>query len=250
MSDMTDLTEDNFAGHFFGGSAFTKPPALYHGLLTALPVDAGSYAEYSTGGYNRQQLDPGSANYTLPADGSGLVQNAVAIDYALPADPAVTHFGVFDAVSGGNLLLFGTLSTSGALIFNIGEWSFTFQMDMDYLSNAMAEHFFGDTSIAQPASMSFVWMSVQPAADGTGGTEIAGTETVISPWTLPSAGNGIVSNTDSEPISPPTAMPATTTGYILKDDSGNIFSRTLQAVSLTPTWTSVMDPGAVQFVFA
>ncbi len=92
--------------HVFGGSSYSAPGTLYIALYTVAPSDTGGGTECSGGGYARQ-----SGAFTVS---SGTASNTSAIEYpTATADyGSVVAMGVFDALSGGNLLAYGTLTTS------------------------------------------------------------------------------------------------------------------------------------------
>lgn len=86
------------------------PTSLYVGLSKTEPTVAGSNVTEpdSSAGYARVKLDG------LSEAENGEVTNAAAISF--PESTAdwgvITHYGIFDAASDGNLLMFGSLSKS------------------------------------------------------------------------------------------------------------------------------------------
>lgn len=113
MAAMSDYLEVELRKHIFRTGSFPKPSALYVALFTAAPSDAGGGTEVSGGGYARVQRDPLDANWTADSPTDGLTDNAAAITFPTPTADwgQVTHFGIFDASSGGNLLFHGGLTT-------------------------------------------------------------------------------------------------------------------------------------------
>ena len=90
------------------GSA-TRPTAWYVALFTAAPSDSGGGTEVSTGGYTRQALTCGAA--ATPA-GSTSNTNSILFTASGADFGTVTHIGVFDAASAGNLLWHGLATAS------------------------------------------------------------------------------------------------------------------------------------------
>lgn len=153
MTAMTDFMENKFIDWFFRGQAIgitgataaagTGPANLYYGLFTSAPTDSSGGTEVSGGSYTRVGVASSAANMAATdaagstanpsAGNTGSTSNNAAITF--PAMPAatVTHFGAFDALSGGHLLFFGPLTTPKVLgagetpSFAIG--AFTFQID-------------------------------------------------------------------------------------------------------------------------
>ena len=122
MSAASDYLENQLIDHIFRAGTFTKPTVLAIGLFTAAPSDAGGGTEVSGGSYARVQRDPSDTNWTATQGGttgassgtSGHTDNAAAITFPAPTANwgLVTHWGLFDATSGGNLLLWGALTIS------------------------------------------------------------------------------------------------------------------------------------------
>jgi hypothetical protein len=102
----SNYLETKVLDHVFGATAYTAPATLYVGLYTATPNDAGGGTEVSGTGYARQ-----SAAFTTSGD---TTSNDDAIEFPTAGSNwgTVTHVGVFDASTSGNLLAYGALSTS------------------------------------------------------------------------------------------------------------------------------------------
>jgi hypothetical protein len=90
---------------FTNGTA-TRPTAWYVALYTAAPGEGGGGTEVSTGGYARQSV-------TFSVSGN-TASNTAAVEYptATASYGTVTHVGIFDASSGGNLLAYSALNVS------------------------------------------------------------------------------------------------------------------------------------------
>jgi len=112
MSAMTDYLEGQLANHIFRTASFAKPTALYIGLFTSPTDDSGGGTEVTGGSYARAQNDPGDANWDGPTSGNGQASNAVAVAFPAPTGDwgQATHFGIFDAPTGGNRLFHDALT--------------------------------------------------------------------------------------------------------------------------------------------
>ena len=110
MSAMSDYLENKVLDHILGTTAYTQPTTVYVGLSTASFADDHSGTELSGSGYARQ-----SASFNAAA--SGTADNSAAIEF--PAATAswgtVSHFGIFDALTAGNLLIHGSFTTAKAI---------------------------------------------------------------------------------------------------------------------------------------
>lgn len=113
MGSFGDYLEDEVLDHIFGKGAYT-PPTIYVGLSTADPEDdAGSLAEPVGNGYARVQTDSDDWD----AASGGALANAEDITFpeASGSWGTVSHFGLFDAASAGNMLAHGSLGSSKAI---------------------------------------------------------------------------------------------------------------------------------------
>jgi hypothetical protein len=103
--NLSDYLENKLIDHFLGTTTFTKPSAVYVALFTVAPDDAGGGTEVTGGSYARQ-----TATFTAAA--SGATSNDSNIDFTnMPAATTVA-IGIYDALTSGNLLLWGTLTAN------------------------------------------------------------------------------------------------------------------------------------------
>lgn len=114
MSAASDYLEGQIRAHIFRTATFTKPTVLAVALYTAAPGEAGGGTEVSGGSYARVQRDPLDANWTAASSTDGLTDNAAALTYPTPSANwgVITHTGIHDATSAGNLLVYGALAVS------------------------------------------------------------------------------------------------------------------------------------------
>jgi len=133
MAGKSDVLESLILQRCFRGGAITTMAAgPWISLHTAALVDAGTGAEVAGGSYARKAT--ATTDWTISGTSPTQVANATA--QAFPAPTAnwgtVTDVGIWDAVTGGNLLYMATLTTSrtinngdGAPSFSIGALVFT-----------------------------------------------------------------------------------------------------------------------------
>ena len=110
MAGFSDYLEDKVLNHVFGGTAYTAPGTLYVGLYTAAPTDAGGGTEVTGGSYARKSMAAMTVSGTSPTEAT----NGAAIEFVTATGSwgTVTHVGVFDAVTTGNLLGWAALTAS------------------------------------------------------------------------------------------------------------------------------------------
>ena len=115
MAALSDYLENELLDHVIGNAAYTAPSTVYIALHTADPTDAGTGTEVSGNNYSRASVTNNATQF--PAASGGTKSNANAITFAAPSGSwgTVTHVGVWDAASAGNLLWHGALTTSKAI---------------------------------------------------------------------------------------------------------------------------------------
>jgi hypothetical protein len=104
---MSNYLENEILDHILGTGSYTMPSAVYVGLSTGSFGDDNSGTELSGSGYARVAA-------TFNAAASGTADNASAIQFAAATGSwgSVSHFGIFDAASSGNLLIHGAFTTA------------------------------------------------------------------------------------------------------------------------------------------
>jgi len=106
---------DNTALNLFLRSTPYAPPAqTYLGLYTVAPTPAGGGTEVAGNGYVRVAI-----TFLPPSNGQAASMADVVFPVCIIADwTTVVAFGVFDSISGGNLLYFANLSSSRYVAVN------------------------------------------------------------------------------------------------------------------------------------
>jgi len=107
MAALSDYAENEMLDHMLGTGSFSAPANVFLSLWTSDPTDDGSGNELSGDGYARQDINFGAASSGV-ATSSGVV----TFPTATGSWGSITHIGIFDAVSSGNLLFHGALSAS------------------------------------------------------------------------------------------------------------------------------------------
>ena len=108
---LSNTFETHTLQYLFTTTSVTRPTAWYIALFTSNPAEDASGTEVSTSGtaYARQ-----SATFTVSGNEA---TNSAAIEFptATASYGTVTHIGVFDAASAGNLIAYAALTTSKAI---------------------------------------------------------------------------------------------------------------------------------------
>jgi len=107
----TNFLETEILDHVFAGAAYSAPGTHYLALYTAAPGETGGGTEVTTSGtaYARQ-----SVAFTTTGN---TTSNTAAVEFptATASFGTVTHVGVFDAATSGNLMAYATLASSKAI---------------------------------------------------------------------------------------------------------------------------------------
>jgi hypothetical protein len=104
---LTNTFETTTLTWLFTADSATRPTSWYIGLFTSDPTDTGAAGtEVSGGSYART-----SASFTISGNEA---TNSAAIEFpeATGSWGTITHIGVMDASSGGNMIVHSALSTS------------------------------------------------------------------------------------------------------------------------------------------
>ena len=102
----TNFLETEILDHVFAGAAYTAPSTKYLALFTGAPGETGGGTEVTGGAYARQTV-------AFTTSGNTTSNNA-AVEYptATANYGTVTHVGVYDASSSGNLMAYAALSSN------------------------------------------------------------------------------------------------------------------------------------------
>jgi len=131
---MSDDLENKLINHIFRNTDYTRPANIYLALFTAAPSDSGGGTEVSGGSYARQAVATGASTGWDAASGRATANTGVVTFPTATADwGTITHVGVFDASTSGNLMFHGALSSNKTVSngdifrFNAGEFDIAFQ---------------------------------------------------------------------------------------------------------------------------
>lgn len=112
MAALSDHAEKLLLDWMMTSGTATRPTAWFVALYTAAPSDAGGGTEVSGAGYVRQ-----SVAFNAAATPGGTTSNTADVSFTAAGGDygTVTHLGIFDASSSGNLLWHGILTASKAV---------------------------------------------------------------------------------------------------------------------------------------
>ena len=110
MAAMSNYLELKMLDHFLGTSSTSAPSNVFLSLWTSDPTDAGSGTELSGDAYARQDI-----NFAAASGGAAASNATVTFPTATGSWGTITHIGIHDAATSGNLLYHSALSASKAI---------------------------------------------------------------------------------------------------------------------------------------
>lgn len=104
----SNFLETELLDHVFANNAYTSPAAVYVSLHTANPDEDASGAEVTTSGTNYVRQ---TGSFTVSGN-TATTDAAIEYPTATASYGTVTHIGIWDAESAGNMLAYAALTTS------------------------------------------------------------------------------------------------------------------------------------------
>lgn len=107
MSEMSNYLENALVNAVLRNTSYTSPTTVYLALYTSDPTDADAGTEVSGTSYARQSI-------TFGAPSNGVSTNSAAIEFPQAGGSwgTVTHIGIRDDLTTGNLLFHTPLDAS------------------------------------------------------------------------------------------------------------------------------------------
>lgn len=128
MAEFSNFLENKILDHVLRNVSYTSPTTVYVGLFTSDPTDAGTGTEVSGGSYARQPL-----SVTTAADGIVTSSADVTFPQATGSWGTISHIGLLDALTSGNLLMHTPVTTSKTIdsgdILKISSGNLTVTLD-------------------------------------------------------------------------------------------------------------------------
>ena len=108
----SDYLENKVLDHVLGGGDYTRPATVYIALYTVAPTDAGGGTEVTGGSYARVTVTNNATNFPAASGGAKSNGTEIAFVEATASWGTVVAFGIFDALTLGNLLYWADLTAS------------------------------------------------------------------------------------------------------------------------------------------
>ncbi len=110
MAAMSNYLETALINGSLRATTYTAPTTVYVGLYTTDPTDANTGTEVSGGSYARV-----AATFAAPSNGASVTSADVTFPTCTSSWGTITHFGILDALTTGNLLYHGALAASKSI---------------------------------------------------------------------------------------------------------------------------------------
>jgi len=216
--------------HVLKVGAYTVPSNIYFALFVGDPTDAGTGgAEVSGGSYARVVMN------SWDTAASRATENTNQIDFAQATASwgTVTHFAIYDAITGGNFLAHGDLSVSKAIgtgdnvYFIAGAIDIVFSANgvCTNLANKLLDHVFKTTPYTVETNLYLALFTSSPTDAGTAGTEVSGGSYARKAHnTWDTASSGLTENTGAITFATATASWGTITHFLMLNHLSNAAS--------------------------
>lgn len=107
MAEISNYLENALINGTLRGTTYTAPTTTYLALYTTDPTDADTGTEISGGSYVRQAI-----TFSSPSNGATSNSSAIEFPQATADWGIISHVGIRDAVTSGNLLYHSALDSS------------------------------------------------------------------------------------------------------------------------------------------
>lgn len=200
MANLSDYAENLLVAWLARSAAVTRPTGWHVALFTSAPSDTGGGIEVTGSGYARQAVTFGPATAT-----SGQTVNEAAVVFAATGGwGTVTHMGIFDAASAGNLLWHGPLVASrsigsgdtytlpaGSIVASLA------QRVSNHLKKRALDWLMTTAAVARPSAWYLALYSTAPNDNG-GGVEVTGSGYARQPVTFGAPADGVSISTNQQ----------------------------------------------------
>lgn len=110
MAEISNYLENAIINATLRNTSYTSPAAVYVGLYTSDPGEGNTGTEVSGGSYARTAV-------TFGAPSNGVSTNSASVTFPTATGTwgTVTHIGILDATTSGNLLYYTPLDASKSI---------------------------------------------------------------------------------------------------------------------------------------
>jgi len=227
---LSDALEIKLLDHVLKTTPYTVPTNIYVALSTADPLDTGAgIAEPVGASYARVVMD----SWNAAASRATANTNQITFAQAEQDFGTITHWAIYDAITGGNFLAHGsfeaskTCPTGTNLYIAAGDIDVVFSAGgiCDNLANKLLDHVFKTTPYTVETNLYVALFTASPTDTGVAGTECTGgayAREVCNGWD--GAAAGASQNTAAVTFDTATASWGTVAWFMLLNDLTAILS--------------------------
>ncbi|OPA77473.1 hypothetical protein BVG16_13540 [Paenibacillus selenitireducens] len=115
--NISNFLATSLLNQVFRNTNYARPTTVYVALYTSNPTAADTGAEVSTGAYKRMAITLGAP---VIENSKQTIKNSADVAWSVATADwgLVSHIGIRDALTGGNLLYFGSLDTPRSILVN------------------------------------------------------------------------------------------------------------------------------------
>lgn len=128
MAEISNYLENKLLDHVLRNTSYTSPTTVYVGLYTSNPDEGNTGTEVSGGSYARQALSVTTASGGIVTSSADVTFPQATVNWG-----TISHIGLLDALTSGNLLMYTALTTSKAIdsgdVLKIASGSLTASID-------------------------------------------------------------------------------------------------------------------------
>lgn len=241
---LTDYAEHALLDHIFENTAYTNVSTVYVALGNT-PIEAGTWTEAGYTSYAREAITFGAASSRAITQ-----SGAITFTKSTGGDETYSNYAIYDALTNGNMLAYGTLNSSINVVTNstpsIADTEIVISVTAGsntgmstYCANICLDFMFRNQVFAQPTI--YIALATATASDATTGTTLsdpsanAYARKAHAVW--PAAASGTLSNTGDIQFATPTGTwgtitsaavcDALTNGNMLFYDNANVVDQTI-----------------------
>jgi len=225
---ISDWLELELLDHVLKTGAYAVPTNIYVALSTADPLDTGgSIAEPVGGSYARVVMDSWDAAASRATENT----NQITFPQATGDWGTITHWAIFDAITGGNFLAHGDFAASKTCPIGTNLYIAAGDIDVEFsaggictgLANQLLDHVFKTTEYTPETNLYVGLFTASPTDAGTAGTECTGgsyAREIMNVWDVAAAGAS--ENTNAITFTTATASWGTVAWFMILDHLTNI----------------------------
>ena len=248
---ISNFLELELLDHVLKTGAYSVPTNIYVALSTTDPLDTGAGISEPSDGYARVVMDSWDAATARATENTSQITFAQASgDWG-----TISHWAIYDAITGGNFLAHGDFSVSKTCPIGTNLYIAAGDIDVEFsaggicdgLANELLDHVFKTTEHTPDTNLYVALFTASPTDTGVAGTECSGgayTRIVCNGWDAAAA--GATENTAAIEYVTATASWGTVTHFMIMNhvDAAESISNTLIWGTVDPNKTIGIDDDA------